>query len=364
MPAPSPWGSALPEDALRQALADGVAQGAAPAVVLALWHQGREALCLAAGEAGADTVFDLASLTKPLATAALCAELAAEGALSWEADLGELWGPAVPRDKSAITVAQLMTHAAGFPAHRPYFEVLERHPAPARRGLLKAMLLNEPLQAPPGSGALYSDLGYMLLGLVCEDMSQLRLHRAVERMYERHGVNGPCFAPIDQPLPWPREMIAPSGPLPGRPTIRGQAEDENAHALGGVAGHAGLFGTAGQTGRVMAALCASALGQGPWPTETARMLLAQDVNTPGSSRTPGFDTPQGPTSLAGDNAPAGTVGHLGFTGTSLWWHPASNSGAVLLTNRVALGRDNRKIAALRRQVHALAWRGLGLEESR
>ena len=150
--------------------------------------------------------------------------------------------------------------------------------------------------------------------------------------------------------------MAPCGPLPGRPEIWAEVEDENAHALGGVAGHAGLFGTAEQTAAVMDILCRCLAGDGPWPFEAVRPLFNE---RPGSGRTAGFDTPSGPDSAAGANHPSGLVGHLGFTGTSLWWHPEQNSGVVLLTNRVALGRDNPNIAGFRRAVHREAWPLLG-----
>ncbi len=349
------------ERALEQLLARGVAQGVAPAMTLLLWREGAPLFELAAGRAETDTVFDLASLTKPLATAPLALSLAAREVLAWEATLGELWGPAVPRDKAGITVRQLLCHAAGFPAHRPYHTALETQPPPARRGFLKAMLLNEPLEYRPGDRALYSDLGYLLLGLVLEDHAGWRLERAVAALYDELGVEGPAFLPLGREPAWPLERVAPCGPLPGRPVVQGQVEDENAFALGGVAGHAGLFGSARQVAAVMDALCRAAAGEGPWPAEWAGRLFAPDRATPGSTRTPGFDTPSGPQSAAGAGPPPGTVGHLGFTGVSLWWHPQSNSGVVLLTNRVALGRDNDKIRPFRRQVHDLAWPLLGLQ---
>jgi CubicO group peptidase (beta-lactamase class C family) len=348
----------LADTELQKLLDQGVEQGAAPAAVLALWPGQGPAVVLAAGLAGPETVFDLASLTKPLAAAALAAELGAAGLLPWDEGLGELWGEGVPADKARITVRQLLTHASGLPAHRPYYTVLEGRPAPVRRGLVKAMLLNEPLEAAPGERALYSDLGYMLLGLLLEDHAGQTLDRAVTRLYDKLGVEGPRFLPLGQEPPWPRRAMAPSGPLPGRPEVHGQVEDENAFALGGVAGHAGLFGTAAQAAAVMDALCRAAAGAGPWPAAWAARLFARDAATPGSGRTPGFDTPGGPDSAAGENAPPDAVGHLGFTGASLWWRPAANRGVVLLTNRVALGRDNRRIHELRRRVHAAAWRWL------
>jgi len=316
--------------------------------------------CLAAGQAQPETVFDLASLTKPLATALISLDLMAAGLLSPETTLLDLWGPAVGPDKQGISLFRLLTHSAGFCAYKPYFSLIQGRPPSVRRGLVKAMLLNEPLAYPPGGQALYSDLGYMLLGLILEEAGGQGLDEAAGRVYAKLGVAGPRFLPMGRPLPWPVEGIAPCGALPGRETIQGQVEDENAFALGGVAGHAGLFGTAGQVGAVMAALGRTAAGEGPWPSEAAAGLFTLDSSTPGSTRTPGFDTPSCEKSAAGANFPTGTVGHLGFTGTSLWWQPRANAGLVLLTNRVALGRDNQKIGPFRHEIHTLAWPALGL----
>jgi CubicO group peptidase (beta-lactamase class C family) len=332
---------------------------AAPAAVCLLWRGSAIPLVLHAGQAQAGTIFDLASLTKPLGTALVALALMAEGRLSHALSLGEIWGEAVPPDKQGITLGQLLRHAGGLPAWRPYFELLEKNPPALRRPLLKAMLVNEPLAHAPGSRALYSDLGYMLLGLILEEAAGQGLDQALAKAQSALGVEGPRFRPLEGTTPADLASVAPCGPLPGRPLIHGQVEDENAYALGGVAGHAGLFGTAAQVAAVMDALCRAAGGEFPWPAELARGLFQVDGATPGSARTPGFDTPEGPASAAGDNAPAGTVGHLGFTGTSLWWHPATNRGVVLLTNRLALGREREGIKPLRRRVHHLAWALLG-----
>ncbi|MCB2225223.1 MAG: beta-lactamase family protein [Desulfarculaceae bacterium] len=338
----------MSEAALREALERGVASGAAPAAVLLLWANGEPQLTLAAGEASEDTVFDLASLTKPLAGAPLAVELAREGVLAWDAILYDLWGQAVPEDKDEITPGQLLAHAAGFPAYQPYFQALDKQPPELRRALLRSMLMNEPLAHAPGSRALYSDLGYLALGLLLEHGFTTGLEEPLAALQARLGVEGPRYLPLDRALPWPLERIAPCGPLPGRPKIHGQVEDENCFSLGGVGAHAGLFGTARQVAAMTQALA-----------HDMPEIFARDQATPGSGRTFGFDTPSGPDSLAGPNAPLGTVGHLGFTGCSLWWHPASGRGVVLLTNRVAYGRDNDKINPLRREVHEIAWRVLG-----
>ncbi|MCB2185696.1 MAG: beta-lactamase family protein [Deltaproteobacteria bacterium] len=344
---------------LEQLLDQGVARGVAPAVTLLLWKGERPLATLAAGQGRPDTIYDLASLTKCLATAPLALQLREAGRLGWDRPLGEMWGRAVPPDKADITPRQLLTHAAGLPAYRPYHELLLKYSPTMRRGLLKSMLMNEPLAHAPGALALYSDLGYLLLGLVLEETAGAYLEALLPGLYRSLGVEGPCFLPLDRELPWPRERVAPCGPLPGRPVVHGQVEDENAFALGGVAGHAGLFGTAGQVASVMDSLVRAARGGGPWDAATGRELFRRDPSLPGSPRTPGFDTPTGRDSAAGPNAPQGTVGHLGFTGVSLWWHPLSRQGVVLLTNRVALGRGNLQIRDFRRQVHELSWPLLG-----
>lgn len=327
-----------------------VTQGVAPAMVLLLWQDGEPLHLLSAGQAQTGTVFDLASLTKPLATAPLALDLARRDILAWDTPLAELWGGVVPLEKQDITVGQLLTHAAGYPAYQPYFQALEKQPGALRKGLLKAMLMNEPLEASPGSQTLYSDLGYMLLGLLLEQGFGGTLDQALAGLYQSLGLEGPRYLLLGKPLPWPLEDIAPCGSLPGRDDIHGQVEDENCFALGGVAGQAGLFGSAAQVAGVMQALC---------DQDWVAPLFQVDADTPGSGRTPGFDTPSGSNSAAGAGAPDGTVGHLGFTGCSVWWHPASGRGVVLLSNRVALGRDNNKIAAFRGQVHELAWQVLG-----
>lgn len=339
-------------------LQQGVDQGVAPAMVLLAWRDGAPLAHMAAGAGRPDTWFDLASLTKPLATAVMTLDLDNRGSLALEATLGDLLGRPVPADKAPISIAQLLSHAAGYAPYQPFFQVLDNHPLAMRRGLLFSMLMNEPLAHAPGSQALYSDLGYLLLGLILERTGNRTLPALLARAYAGLGVAGPRYRPLDSPA-LPLERIAPCGPLPGRPLVHGEVEDENAFSLGGVAGQAGLFSGALEVATVMDALCRAGKGDGPWPAHKVQRLFSLDAATPGSSRTPGFDTPGGADSQAGANAPPGTVGHLGFTGTSLWWHPASNRGLVLLTNRVAHGRHNEKIKAFRRLMHQEAWPLLG-----
>lgn len=345
---------------MQEIINKGMAEGVAPAIVLTTWSVDSDLQVLSAGQAGADTVFDLASLTKPLATAIIALDMASDGVLPFEAQLGSVWGDVVPADKQGVSVGQLLCHTAGFAAYKPFFQALEEHPSPsARRGLLKAMLLNDPLANRPGEAVVYSDLGYMLLGLLLEEAAGVSLDLALAQTMEKLGVDAPRFLPMEDKPYWPLERIAPCGPLPGREVVHGQVEDGNAFAMGGVAGHAGLFGTAGQVAELAKALCRAAGGGGPWPIDMALRLLKKCGEPKGCPRTPGFDTPSGPDSAAGPNPPDDTVGHLGFTGTSLWMSPKTGCGVVLLTNRVAFGRGNDKIAAFRQEVHQAAWQYLG-----
>ena len=316
-------------------------------LVLLARHQGQTAACLCAGQARPETVFDLASLTKPLATAFLFGRLFEQGPLTRSTTLEQLWGQAVPTDKQGITLGQLLCHAAGYPAHRPYDSALKNQPPHMRRPLLKAMLMNEPLTQAPGSAALYSDLGYMLLGLVLENLLGQGQDQLLVAAYGELGVDGPRYLPVGQEPPWPQEAIAPCGG-----PAWGLVQDDNAAALMGVAGHAGLFGSAAQTAAGLEALLA--LPQAP-------ALCARDQSTPGSTRTPAFDTPSGPQSAAGANPPAGTVGHTGYTGASAWCHPPTGRGLILLTNHVACGYQKEKIRAFRHQVHSAAWELWGEE---
>lgn len=256
-----------------------------------------------------DRVYDLASLTKPICTAELALRHVAAGRLSLDAG-----HPLLP---AGVTIAHLLQHASGWPAWQPFFER-----ARGRAGIYAAALA-EPLVNAPGAAHTYSDVGFLALGAVLEDLG------------------GPLEHQWTGPLTW--------GAPDHEPTDLGRdgpVHDPNARAMGGVAPHAGLFGSARQV------------------AEVARRWLAGDVplaalafvrKGPGTHAL-GWDTPTpGGASSAGASPPADAVGHLGFTGTSVWTSPARGRVAVLLTDRVALGPDLMGIRALRRAFHQAAW---------
>jgi len=322
-----------------------------------------------------DTVFDLASLTKPLATGLALLVLADRGKLKLTTTLGEvLPSPWLPPDKQPLTLASLLTHRTGLPAWRSFYTELLAAPTSARPTLLERLAAATPLAHPPDTVTVYSDLGFMLLKAVAEKLSGKNLDQFCrEEIYRPLGLNILGFIPLPKPAqavlttenrkPKTENRIyaaTEAGLIPGRPGA-GEVHDENAWAAGGVAGHAGLFGTGREVFRLVACLWRAYAGEkvGPLTPDTVKLWLAVP---PGAERAHGFDTPAGEPAVraAGRDFSPRSVGHLGFTGTSFWLDLDSGQMVVLLTNRVHLGRDDKaKIQAFRPRFHEAASRALG-----
>jgi serine-type D-Ala-D-Ala carboxypeptidase len=368
---PDPW------DHLQQLLNAGVSQGVFTAAVALVGLKGELRWEGAAGavsrEPGAaavtlDTVFDLASLTKPLATTLALMVLAAQWRLDVRASLGEVPpAPWLPPDKRPLTLRSLLTHRAGLPAWRPFYQEVLAAPAPARPTLLARLAAAAPLEYPPDTATLYSDLGFMLLAAVVESLSGKNLDQFCrEEIYRPLGLKTLGFIPLPKPAPTVPEtetrLYAATEPglIPGRPA-GGEVHDENAWSAGGVAGHAGLFGPGREVFQLVACLYQAYGGErlGPLTPETVRLFLTVP---PGADRALGFDTPvPGPALRAAGRAfSPHSVGHLGFTGTSFWLDLDSGQMVVLLTNRVHLGRDDKtNIQAFRPRFHEAASQALG-----
>ena len=310
-----------------------------------------------APEASPDTVFDLASLTKVLATTTLAMRLVGAGAL----DLAIRVAAVVPvwrrADRVDVTVADLLAHDSGLPAFAPL------HRSCKTKQDFERAICSVPLTHPPRSASVYSDLGFMLLGFVLERMVGAPLDVQFERMWEALRVPGGADAPprIDSaaeisfhpPAAW-HERIAPTRPSPAPP---GVVHDENAAALKGVAGHAGLFGSARAVGALARAMLRAVTGTEGGPVlashETAARFVTR-VGTPGSSRALGWDTML-QTSSCGSRLSMRAFGHTGFTGTSLWIDPDAGLYFVLLANRVYPEvRSADGIGAFRRAFHDAA----------
>jgi len=311
-----------------------------------------------------DTIFDLASLTKPLAATLAVMLLADRGLLHLSTKLGEvLTVPWLPADKRPLTLKSILAHRAGLPAWRPFYEKVQAAPPEARPGLLAHLAAAAPLEYEPETATVYSDLGFMLLKEVVEQVSGRDLAFFCRReLYEPLGLSVLGFQPkrrlnVEQSTWAATEEIG----TPGCPAA-GEVHDDNARSAGGVAGHAGLFGTGPEVFALIAGLYRAYYGQdsglGLSP-ETVRRFLTPVA--PGA-RTPGFDVPSRGQSSAGRYFSLRSVGHTGFTGTSFWLDLERGQMVVLLTNRVHLDRDPGRIKAFRPRFHEAASRALGIEE--
>ncbi|MFP4306026.1 MAG: serine hydrolase domain-containing protein [Desulfococcaceae bacterium] len=296
-----------------------------------------------------DTVFDLASLTKPLATALAFLKLWGSGRLHPEDRLARWLPETAAMRKGQIRLFELLDHTGGFPAHRPFYRKLRGLPPLRRKAALRQWLTRVPLERPPGRKTLYSDLGFMVLEWALERAGGEPFHsRVVEEIYRPLGLG--LHFPLLRPDPDLRYAATERCGWRNR-MLKGEAHDENAHVCGGVSGHAGLFGTAEDVFRLLSRLFEAFRGKGQTffgPAANVRRLLT--LTGPGR-RTMGFDVPGGPRPSCGDRFSRRTVGHLGFTGTSFWMDQEADRIVVLLSNRVHPSRWNQRIRRFRPVLH-------------
>jgi len=297
-----------------------------------------------------DTVFDLASLTKPLATTLAVMKLMETGHLDLDQAIGSYLPGLKGTDKEAIEIQHLLYHNSGLPDYRPYFKALCKLPFVMREARLRAFLIREPLESCIGDQVRYSDLGFMLMHWIIEDVSRMHLDRFVdETIYKPLGLSDLFF--IDQRIGPPHKPYAATEKCPWRNQIlEGGVHDDNAYVIGGIAGHAGLFGTAADLNVLTRELLCVYHGQS---STVFRPPLLRKFFKPlyNKERALGFDTPSTRGSSAGKYFSRKSVGHLGFTGTSFWMDLERRIIVILLTNRVHPSRDNDLIKAFRPLLH-------------
>ncbi len=354
------------ESAVRAQMQQALEEGVFPGVVLLaardqeiLLHEAWGVIDLSSERpVRVDTAFDLASLTKPLATALAVMRLVQENRLSLDTPMAAVLTAMTHTDKAEVTIRQLLSHCSGWPAWQPYFEHLRQHPEEERRGRLVQMLAAEPLIAAPGAAALYSDLDFLALGLVVENCSGLRLDKFVlQEIYQPLGIGGLFFNPLDAPpAPWD---YAATERCPWRGCVlSGAVHDDNAYVLNGVAGHAGLFGTARAVFTLLQALLSVYRGEANDDLFAPDLVRTFWTPSGGSGWTLGFDTPSEQASSSGTHFSRNSVGHLGYTGTSFWVDIERRITIILLTNRVHPSRANEKIRAFRPMIHDTIMSGL------
>jgi len=339
-------------DVVERAVADGAFPGAVLAVgykgelaVRAFGRQTYEAKSVAVTQ---ETIYDAASVTKPVVTATLVAMQVAAGRIQLDAPIERYlpeWaaGPN-PEWRKRVTVRNLLTHTSGLPAYTRYFLEVK-----GKREILTRILV-EPLVAEPGTQTTYSDLGIILMGEIVERVTGRPLDQlARERIFTPLGMKDSMYNP-------PKSLLARIAPTENDAAFRkrlahGEVHDENAWALGGVAPHAGLFTTAPD----LAVFCQMMLNGGMYAHQrllrrSTVTLFATAEKIAGGTRTLGWMVPtEGGSS--GKYFSARSYGHTGFTGTSVWIDPEKELFVVLLTNRVHPTRENNKIREVRPAVH-------------
>jgi CubicO group peptidase (beta-lactamase class C family) len=291
------------------------------------------------------TLFDLASLTKVVATTTAIMLLADDGRLDVDAPVSRYLPRFSGDEKTAVTVRQLLAHTSGLPAYRPFYERAEN------RDSMIAMVYREPLQRPPDRMAVYSDLNAILLGEIVEAVTGQRLDVFVSRA---------VFAPLDMEQTRftlsraERSRAMPVGRWRGTP-VSGTVHDQNAARMEGVAGHAGLY----STGRDLARFAQFVLSDGA-PLVSPQTFREFTLRQAGAgNRALGWETTPTPeeVSSAGTRLTSGSIGHTGFTGTSLWIDRQRDLFVLLLTNRVYTGSSFNALKRVRGAVadNAVSW---------
>lgn len=336
-------------------------------------------------------LFDVASLTKVLCTTTLAAQAVAEGLLELDAPVAR-WLPGFETaGKAAITVRHLLAHSSGLPWWRPWYDLARGHPAaeaiylPADRRpgpagsvaafarsweLVVAALLAEPPEAPPGQRVVYSDPGFIALGLVVERALGARLPWLFqERVARPLGLRDSLFVDGLEPgaataRSAGRAFVPTGFSAPRDARLQGTVNDDNAWALGGAAGHAGLFACATDVAVVGQDWLEALAGRPSVTPAAAAATFAVRDATPGSTRVLGWDTPTERTTSLGSRlgrGPLGALGHLGFTGCSLWLDRDAEVVVALLTNHVhPVGPDKARLLDLRRRFHDAVAESLGI----
>ncbi len=295
----------------------------------------------------ANTLWDLASLTKVVGLTSAVLQLVGERRIDLDAPVQRYLPQFTGAGKEWVTVRHLLTHSSGLPSWRP----LHKEAVGADSALLLA--LATPLDRAPGDSMVYSDLGAITLGRLVERVSgqSLDVYLAT-RVFGPAGMYETMYRPPDSL----RSRIAPTEYDPWRQRkVHGEVHDENARALGGVSGHAGLFSTAADMARFARLYLRGGVAGGVIilpPAQIAEFTRVQNATQ--SHRALGWETPTG-TNSAGDLLSPGSFGHTGFTGTSIWMDPRRGMFVILLSNRVNPTRENRRIGEVRtRLAHAAA----------
>ncbi|MFF0161877.1 serine hydrolase domain-containing protein [Streptomyces sp. NPDC005263] len=290
---------------------------------------------------GRDTLFDAASLTKVMVTLPLVLTLHARGVVHLDSPVRQRL-PELGADKAAVTVRHLLTHTSGLPAHREFWRRCGTYAE------VLAAVVAEPLVHEPGERFGYSDLGFILLGEMVRRSTGRSLAEAADGLFARLGMDRSGF------LPGPEPDVAATEVVDGV-ALQGSVHDENAAAMGGVAGHAGLFVTLSDTARYAAQWSQHAPLLLPHPLAAEAMALHTHDGQGGRRALAWVAAGDAQWDHVGTAWPASSRSHTGFTGTSIAVDPVSRAWTVVLSNAVHAGRPRPRLREAREDLHTRAW---------
>ena len=336
-----------------QALIDTAsADGTAPALAVDVGNSRRSLWTYAAGHLAydstspkttLDTIFDLASLTKVIATATITMRYIDSGIITLDDKIGDHLSEWKGDDRAHVTIRDLLEHSSGLTAHLPFFNDYRG------QAEFEPAICQLPLEYKPKSQSIYSDLGFMLLGFILSKLNDndYSLNAQFADIADERNWGTIGYRPSTCWLPHvaPTEQDSWRGRL-----LLGEVHDENCYALGSVAGHAGLFGTGTAVGRFARDTLRALSGEKTFASTETVNVFRHKSSVPNSSRALGWDTML-PTSSCGALMSPQSIGHTGFTGTSLWLDPIADRYVVLLTNRVCPTRTNDAILKFRPRLH-------------
>ena len=298
-----------------------------------------------------DTIYDLASLTKPLATTLAVMHLIQESRLSLDQPADSVLPRFSDPLMSRVTIRHLLAHSSGLVDYRPYYLKLRQVPLKKRREQLETMLTQERLVGVPGRQVLYSDMGFMILRWIIETVSGQRLdHLLSEFLYHPLELEHLFFIDLEQQA-YNGNIAATELCAWRNSLLKGKVHDDNAFITGGIDGHAGLFGSAADIARLISVLLTDYRGQSGRTFFNSSLIQVFWSRQKPSGRALGFDMPLADGASCGHFFSRTAVGHLGYTGTSFWIDPEQSIFIVLLTNRVHPSRYNVGIRRFRPLIH-------------
>ena len=316
-----------------------------------------------------DAIFDLSSLTKVLATTIAAMMLTRDGRLRLEDKVTRFIPTFGVHGKGTVTFRNLLAHCSGLAAWRPFHSKIADIEKAGKVNFMASygakewtyeQIHREKPEVTPATKAIYSDLNFIAMGEAVEQIGGQPLNRFCrDKIYRELGLAATGFIDISlarsrrlEPM---EDLFAATENCPSRKRLLvGEVDDENAFAMGGVAGHAGLFAPVHDVDKIAAALIACYHNRSSLvPQKIVREFWTRDTTVAGSTWALGWDTPSSEHSSSGHLFPPNSVGHLGFTGTSVWIDPEREIAVSILTNRVHPTRDNQAIREFRPMIHDL-----------